>query len=389
MRSNSRQLVKNLVALGTLFVLAVLAVGCGAGTASPTATPVSLEWVVTTLAGSGRHGPLGGGYADGPALQAQFHEPISLAVDGAGNVYVSDWVNHRIRRIAPDGTVSTVAGGGLPGPRGDYADGRGEAARFFGPEGLALDAQGNLYVADSRNNRIRRIAPYGTVSTVAGGGSSGLLGGYVDGPADQAHFALPLDVAVDAAGYLYVTDFLNHAIRRITPAGHVTTLAGNGQPGDEDGVGQAASFELPNRIAIDRAGNLYVTEGRARDFGERLGGNRVRKITPDGRVTTLAGTGEPGYRDGPAAEAQFDIPEGVAVDEAGNVYVADTGNSYIRCIGTDGLVTTVAGVGVEAYADGPAGEAAFWYPMDVAVAPDGSLLVADWRNHRIRRIVLR
>ena len=351
----------------------------------PTASPAP-QWVVSTLAGSGRHGPLGGGYADGPAMDAIFHEPISLAVDSAGNIYVSEWKNHRIRVITPDGQVRTLAGGGQTGPYGSFAEGKGEAARFYGPEGLTVDAEDNVYVADSHNQRIRRVTPDGAVTTVAGGGFSGLLGAYVDGPADEARFAQPLDVAVDAAGNLYVADFLNHAIRKISVDGQVTTFAGNGLPGGEDGVGQTASFELPNRIAIDQAGNLYVTEGRARDFGERMGGNRVRKITPDGRVTTLAGTGEPGYKDGPAPEAQFDIPQGVAVDEAGNVYVSDTGNSCIRRIGSDGMVTTVAGMGVEEYIDGPANEAAFWYPMDMAVTPAGDLLVADWQNHRIRRI---
>jgi sugar lactone lactonase YvrE len=381
--------------LSWFFVRYVLILGLALSACGPASTPLSptptqalATAVVTTLAGGGRTGPLGGGYADGPALEAQFHEPSGLAVDTAGNVYVSDWRNHRIRVVTPDGQVKTVAGSGPSGPRGGYVDGLAAQARFFGPEGLAVDGQGNLFLADSRNNCIRRIAPDGKVTTVAGSGQPGLLENLVDGPGDQARFGQPSDVAVSRTGTLYVADFLHHCIRKITADGMVSIMAGNGLPCSEDGIGMAASFELPNRIAIDQAGNLYVTEGRARDLGERLGGNRVRKIAPDGTVAILAGTGEPGYRDGPAGRAMFDIPTGVAVDEAGNVYVADTGNHCIRKIGTDGIVTTMAGSGNPGYADGLAAEAEFWYPTDVAVASDGTLYVTDYKNHRVRKITL-
>jgi sugar lactone lactonase YvrE len=344
--------------------------------------------VVTTLAGSGRTGPLGGGYADGAAEEAQFREPAGVYVDRTGSVYVSDWKNHRIRLIAPDGQVKTLAGGGPSGPRGGHLDGPVAQSRFFGPEGLAVDNQGRLFVADSRNNCIRRVIPEGAVTTLAGSGQPGLLENLVDGPGDKARFGQPSDVVVSSTGQLYVTDFLHHCIRLVNPNGIVSTLAGTGLPGDGDGVGEAAWFELPNRIAIDQQGNLYVTEGRARDFGEAAGGNRVRMITPDGRVTTLAGTGEPGYRDGPADQAQFDIPTGVAVDAMGNVYVADTGNHCIRKISSDAVVSTVAGDGSPGYADGPGLEARFWYPMDVAIAAEGYLVVADFGNHRVREVTL-
>jgi len=251
-----------------------------------------------------------------------------------------------------------------------------------------MDETGSLLVADSRNNCIRRIGSDGLVTTVAGSGQPGLLENLVDGPAAQARFGQPLDVAVTAGGQLFVADFLHHCIRLIDGEGSVSTWAGTGLPGPKDGSGRDAELELPNRLAVDQQGNLYVTEGRARDIGERLGGNRVRIVAPDGRVSTLAGTGEPGYRDGPATNAQFDIPTGVAVDASGNVYVADTGNHRIRLISPDGLVSTLAGDGTPGLVDGPASEARFWYPMDVAVAPDGSIIVADWLNHRIRRVSL-
>jgi sugar lactone lactonase YvrE len=365
-----------------LILAGALLAGCGR--AAPPAPPS-----VATLAGGGKTGPLGGGYADGPAAEARFHDPMGLALDAQGNLYVSDWVNHRIRMIAPDGRVSTVAGGGEPGPYGGLADGPAADARFFGPEGLAVDAQGNLLVADTLNNRIRRISPDGVVTTVAGGGpgtAHGFDGALVDGPAGQARFNDPSDVTAGAGGDLYVTDRLNHVIRLITPDGVVSTFAGSGRPGGEDGVGRAASFELPNRIDVDGQGNLYVTEGRFLDFGERTYGFRVRRIAPDGRVSTLAGTGEPGYRDGPALTAEFDVPIGVAVDGRGNVYVVDSGAHRIRRISPEGVVSTVAGSGAAGYADGPAGQAQFWYPADIAVGRDGRLYVADWKNHRIRVI---
>jgi sugar lactone lactonase YvrE len=363
-----------------LIVGCLLLAACASGSTSEAAT-------VATLAGSGKIGPLGGGYVDGPVLDAQFHDPMGLALDADGNLYVSDWGNHRVRMISSAGTVTTIAGGGLPGSRGALADGPANVARFFGPEGLAVDTEGNIFVADTLNNRIRRISPDGIVTTVAGSGPGtayGFDGALVDGPADIARFNDPSDVVVDAAGVLYVTDRLNHVIRMITPDGQVSTFAGSGHPGSADGVGRAASFELPNRIAIDRHGNLYVTEGRFLDFGERTYGFRVRVITPEAEVTTLAGTGEPGYRDGPALTAQFDVPIGIAVDDEGNVYVVDSGASRIRLIGLDGLVSTIAGSGVTGYADGPATAAAFWYPTDIAIGPDGKLYVADWKNHRIR-----
>ncbi len=344
---------------------------------------------VSTFAGSGKTGPLGGGYLDGPANTARFHEPIGLTIDQHGNLYVSDWVNHRIRKITPQGDVLTIAGGGEPGPNGDLVDGAGAAARFWGPEGLAVDAQGNIYVADTLNNRIRRIRPDGSVSTLAGSGPGtryGYDGALVDGPAETARFNDPSDVVVDSKGTLFVTDRLNHVIRKITPDGYVTTFVGDGKPGSTDGIGKGASLELPNRIAIDKEDNLYITEGRGLDLGEYTYGFKVRKITPDGRVTTLAGTGEPGYRDGPGKSAQFTLPIGIDVDDNGIVYVSDSEAQRIRRIDKDGMVSTVAGDGEAGYRDGNAGQAEFYSPRDIAIAPEGTLYIADWKNHRIRRI---
>jgi len=366
---------------------------------------ISLQGVVTTLAGGGPNDlEGGGGYADGLTGEARFDDPEGLDVDASGNIYVADSENHSIRRIAPDGEVTTLAGGGHNDFEGggDYADGLAGEARFDDPAGLDVDAGGNIYVADSENHCIRRIAPDGEVTTLAGAiHIGGLIGGYVDGAAAEAEFNRPLDVAVDNAGNLYVADYQNHAIRRITPEGEVSTIAGNGLPGSVDGVGTAAQMGNPNRLVFDQAGNLYVTEGHSGDLGERQRGNRVRRIAPDGTVTTLAGadtagrvygTGELGYADGPALQALFSSPRGVDVDSVGNIYVADALNHCIRLISPEGMVSTLAGTcgtDTAGYVDGPAEEAQFYYPTDLLVdETQGVLYVADYKNHRIRKIIL-
>jgi serine/threonine-protein kinase len=214
--------------------------------------------------------------------------------------------------------VSTLAGGSEAG----YTDGPGDKAFFRTPANLAVDAAGIVYVADTNNHRIRLIRPDGTVGTLAGQLKPGMVSGYADGPAAEAKFNSPRSVAVDGAGNVYVVDTGNQRIRAISPAGQqVTTLAGGPQPGYKDGQGAEARFSYPSDLAVDAAGNLYVAD---------TANHCIRKITPDGTVTTLAGTGAAGYADGPLAEAQFRAPEGIAVDGAGNVYVADTGNQRIR-----------------------------------------------------------
>ncbi|MBL7990317.1 MAG: SBBP repeat-containing protein [Candidatus Kapabacteria bacterium] len=374
---------------------------------------------VTTLAGSGRNG-----YADGTGTLAQFSSPAGVALDGSGNVYVADIGNNRIRKITSVGQVTTLAGSGSNG----YADGTGTSAQFNNPFGVALDGSGNVYVADLSNQRIRKITSVGQVTTLAGTGQSG----YADGMGTSAQFAAPFGVAVDGSGNVYVADRSNHRIRKITSTGQVTTLAGSGKGGYADGAGTSAQFYLPSGVAVDTTGNVYVADsfnyrirkvtsggqvttlagsaqygyadgvGTSAQFYQPIGvavdgaGNvyvadygsgRIRKITSTGQVTTLAGSGQRGYADGVGTSAQFDTPIGIAVDGSGNVYVADIGNSRIRKITSVGQVTTLAGSGQFGYADGAGASAQFYQPNGVAVDAAGNVYVADTFNQRIRKIV--
>ena len=376
-------------------LLAGLAAGCQAR--PPQATP-AVPWptvretlTVSTVAGSGRVGDLGGGYRDGPALQAEFRRPAALAMDTAGNLYIADEKNHRIRVLSPDRTVSTLAGSGPTGAMGGgYADGPADVARFADPTGLCLALDGALFVTDSDNQRIRRVAADGTVSTWAGSGACVRpFGDYADGPREQAQFSRPHDVAVDDQGNLYVADYFNNAIRRIGSDGQVSTLAGNGLPGHRDGSGTAAQLAYPNRLVF-RAGVLYLTEGHSRDMWETESGNYLRRLTLQGRVSTVAGSGTAGYADGPVASARFDTPMGVDVDAQGNLYVSEYLGHCIRMVSPAGQVSTLAGTcGVEGYQDGPATTALFSHPSDVLVsAGEHVLYVADLGNHRIRTVTL-
>jgi sugar lactone lactonase YvrE len=315
--------------------------------------------LVTTLAGSTV------GFADGVGALAQFNNPVGVAVDAAGNVYVADRNNHRIRKITLAGVVSTLAGSIL-----GFADGVGAAAQFNNPAGLAVDAVGNVYVADRNNHRIRKITPAGAVTTLAGSGTAGSA----DGVGAAAQFNTPYGVAVDAAGNVYVADTSNHQIRKITPTDAVTTLAGS-TLGFADGVGAAAQFNNPIGLAVDAAGNVYVAD---------LNNHRIRKITPAGAVTTLAGS-TAGFADGVGAAAQFSGPAGVALDAAGNVYVADASNYRIRKITPTGAVTTLAG-STGGFADAVGTAAQFGFPVGLAVDAAGNVHVADSGNSRIRKI---
>ncbi|MBC7921362.1 MAG: hypothetical protein H7Z75_09770 [Ferruginibacter sp.] len=263
--------------------------------------------------------------------------------------------------------VSTLAGGATAG----FAEGTGGAAKFNDPGGLSVDASGHVYVADLRNHRIRKISPTGTVTNLAGGGTAG----FADGTGEGAQFNGPSEMAMDAAGNLYVTDYFNNRIRKVTRTGVVTTLAGTGEPGYRDGPGAAAQFNRPENLAVDAAGNVYVTDN-----------HRLCKISPAGLVSTLAGSGTAGYVDGPATAARFDSPSGLAVDGAGNLLVADGFNHCIRRVTATGVVSTFVGNGKAGHADGSGLAARFELPSGLALDGSGNLYVADFGNGRIRKV---
>ncbi|HUJ44661.1 MAG TPA: NHL repeat-containing protein [Opitutaceae bacterium] len=287
---------------------------------------------VTTIAGLGLDSSLGS--TDGPLPQARFNSLASAAFGPAGEIYVADTINSTIRKIVPDGVVSTLAGSA--GTAGS-ADGTGSAALFNSPYGIAVDATGTVYVSDPGNDNIRKITPTGIVTTVAGDATA--PPGYADGTGSAARFNYPSGLAADGAGNVYVADRDNSAVRKITPAGVVTSLAGTaGSPGSTDGTGSAAAFETPQGVAVDSAGNIYVANA--------IRHGAIKKISPAGAVTILAGGagGEADSADGVGTAARFNKPLGLTVDRAGIVYVSDSENHTIRRILPTGVVSTLAGL---------------------------------------------
>lgn len=362
--------------------------GCAAVSQPEVASPQTLSFPdVRTLAGDGQPGAIDGLTANSNArmwaiehgvpgaengLAARVNRPHGLSYANDGSLYFADRGNHQVRVLRPDGTVATVAGSGKAG----FADGPAGTAQFNEPIAVAVERTGAIYVADRNNHRIRKITPDGRVVTLAGDGQAG----YTDGSVKSARFNQPYGVALDAAQTtLYVADYLNHAVRRVDLVlDQVDTLAGNGTAGFADGQRGGARFNQPYNVRVDGKGRLWVPDQL---------NHAVRRVTPAGEVTTVAGSGKPGYADGPAAAAQFNNPTGVAPLPNGVAVVADRNNNRLRLVAADGSVTTVAGTGEPGYADGPVAAARFNQPLDVDFDDRLSrVLVSEDKGHRLRAL---
>ena len=347
--------------------------------APPRIRKVDASGVITTVAGTGERGFSGDG---GPAVDAGLNGPRGVAVDGAGNLFIADEGSRRIRKVDAAGTITTIAGTGEFVFSGD--GGPAIQAALNLPSGVAVDGAGNLFIADTGNHRIRKVDASGVISTVAG--ISFGFGGD-GGPAVDARLSDPSDVAVDGAGNLYIADRFNNRIRKVDASGVISTVAGSGGFGfgsfgfgGDGGPATAARLNRPSGVAVDGAGNLFIADDD---------NNRIRKVDAAGIITTVAGTGESGFSGdgGPAVDAGLNGPSGVAVDGAGNLFIADGYNSRIRKVDASGVISTVAGISFGFGGDGgPAVDARLLGPSDVAVDGAGNLYVADAGNRRVRRI---
>jgi sugar lactone lactonase YvrE len=340
---------------------------------APTPEPGTL----VIVAGTGQPGFTGD---DGPATQARLRTPTGLAIDAVGNLYIADWANHRVRKVGMDGTITTFAGTGKVGSSGD--NGPAREARLNYPNSMAFDTAGNLYIAEGYGHRVRRVSPDGIITTVAGtgkqaqGGTSGIGDG---GPAIDASLAWPCGVALDREGNLFITEPWVYRVRRVSADGRIATVAGTGTRGSSGDGGPATQARLnnPHFPSVDSAGNLYIAEW---DDKSKVGG-RVRKVSPDGIITSFAGNGPPGFSgdNGLATEAQLKAPFGVTVDSAGNLFIADYGNARVRKVSPDGIITTVAGGGsaLPSVAGGPATAARLRMLTGLAVDAAGNLFISE------------
>ena len=314
---------------------------------------------VSTLAGTGVKGS-----ADGPVDKATFSEPYGLAVGADGVIWLADLSNHRIRQIK-GGSVTTRAGSSK-----GYADDKGDAAKFASPVALAVDAVGAAWISDQGNHRIRHVAPDGTVTTLAGSSTHG----HLDGTGAAARFYNPTGVAFGPAGNLFVADQSNNRIRKVSPTGQVSTVAGSGGKGAVDGAALSATFYTPIDVAVDGSGQVFVAD---------YNNNRIRKVSTGGTVTTIAGSSQ-GHLDGQGSQARFNRPFGIDVSASGSLVVADSANHRVRLINASGMVSTLAGAGAGAFADGPANQARFSSPAAARFDHWGRVVIADRAFQRIR-----
>ena len=355
--------MKRIKQLNVFLLVSLLAIGLVSCTKSNLAPKNQAPSLQVTV--STLAGNTAKGNKDGTGTAATFYNPYSVAVDSHGNLFVADVDNYLIRKITPAGVVSTFAGTGNAGS----VNGTGTAASFGLPLGIVIDGSDNLYVADATNKLIRKITPAGVVSTFAGSGTNAIT----DGAGTAASFKVPGYMAIDATGNLFVTDY--SYIRKITPAGVVSTIAGNGGQGSAIRTETAADFNGATGIAVDAADNLYVT-----DYNYNL----IRKITPAGAVSTIAGNGTKGSIDGTGITASFDNPLGIAIDTQGNLFVGEA-DYRLRMVTPAGVVTTIAGNGTYGSLDGPGTMATFSGFSGITVSGN-ALYIADTGNNSIRKV---
>ncbi|WP_148203170.1 NHL repeat-containing protein [Synechococcus sp. JA-3-3Ab] len=379
-RSNDRLTVMPPASLaGTVWVAVADAAGQGLGTLvyewpaptpspTPTAAAASAWRVETLLHGrtSSAVNPGNSASDSGGESRLSLGQIGGIAVDPEGFFYLADPAQHRIFRLSPEGELEVWAGSGKAGHR----DGAADQAQFDSPQGLLWDPKGGLWVADSGNHCLRHISRQRQVTTFAGT----CVAGYRDGERDEAQFREPFGLALGLDGSLYVADRANRRIRRITPTGKVTTAAGTGQPGSADGPADQAQLLQPTALAVDREGNLWIADR-----------HRLRRLSADGQLTTLS-RAEAGYRDGPLAEARFQTLAGLAFDSAGILWLADRDNHRLRRLQPNGQVSTLAGQDEPGWQDGPASVARFEQPGDLLVLPDGSVVVVDAGLPGLRRL---
>jgi len=304
----------------------------------------------------------------GSLEEASFATPIGILQDPQGLIYVSDFNNHKIKKIDPIQEVVTVLAGSTIG----NLDGTGAEAMFRNPRLMAFDSNENIILSDQSNHQIKKITPDGVVTTIAGTG----IAGFDNGPSTTATFRAPMGVAVDALDNIYVSDFNNHSIRKITVDGTVSTIAGTGVIGDVNGIGTTAQFYNPVDLDVDADGNIFVADYR---------NHKIKKIAPDGTVTTAVGSGILGDVDGPVNEAQFNLPQDVLVAADGTIYIADTSNHKIKKVTTNGMVTTIAGTGIQGSEDGEVLSATFNSPRELLLDEfSGEIYVVT--SHSIRKI---
>lgn len=334
------------------------------------------HYSINTVAGNGSYGYSGDG---GPADQAQLCMPICVTVDASGNLYIADYGSARVRKVDTSGIITTIAGNG--NSSGAIGDGGPAIEAMVRPHGLTVDASGNLYIADYSNYRVRKVDTSGIITTVAGNGVSGCSGD--GGPAIQAQLRTPDSVAVDAYGNLYIADPPNHRIRKVDTNGIITTIVGTGSAGysGDGSPGAQAQLNYPNSIAVDASGNVYISDGS----NYRIRRMDVSGIITTVAGTGISGYSGDG---GLATQAQLGYPYCVVVDALGNLYISDKVNNNIRKVNTSGIITTVAGTGISGYSGdgGPAVQAQLKKQKGIAVDASGNLYIADDLNFRIRKV---